>query len=94
MESCYKTFLSTLSFYEKDVYCIVVGISVLFVRAHEHRNRVEGQRGSCPSRGTMPRNFDEKMSLRRNIFSYFLFGIDILKIKRPKSEEKLEFGGK
>ena len=46
-----------------------------------------------PGGGRRPSNFDEKMHFR-NISVFFLFGVGIFKIKWPKSEEKLEFGGR
>ena len=60
--------------------------------SHRRSNRGGGQRGRLPSNfesgGQCPCNFDEKMHIK--IFVYFLFCIEIFKIKLPKSEDKLE----
>ena len=50
-KSCSNTFLSTLSFYEKDA---VVGISVLFVRARKRHMAAAGTHHYSLSPGTCP----------------------------------------
>ena len=63
-----------------------------------HRRRNKGAEGAAAplifrAGWAMPPNFDRKMHFKNILEVLFSFEKGIFRIKWPKSEEKLEFGG-